>query len=124
MPHAFDKSNGWSGARLVTEVEYLSQRLSYVHDSLMKVKRVVEEKETDICILDGHEERLKSIHTNLQRIKHDMPLIDDFESLAGKAAGLEETSFEIQVSINRLLKNIKSEYTVSKRNGILQSTAA
>ena len=39
---------------------------------------------------DGHEERLKSINTYLHDIKHDMLLIDDYESVTGKAGGLEE----------------------------------
>ena len=32
----------------------------------MKLKRVMEEKEMDVCVLEGHEERLKSINTDLQ----------------------------------------------------------
>ena len=90
--------------RLITEVEHLSWRLSQVYDSLTKVKRVVEEKETDMCLLlEGHEETLKCIKADLQGIKQDLLLIDDYESLAGKAVGLEEASFELQVTIKRLL---------------------
>ena len=56
----------------------------------MKVKRVVvEEKETDMCLLESHEERLKSIDTDLQGIKCNMLLINNYESLAGRAGGLE-----------------------------------
>ena len=76
-------------------MEHLSRRLSEVHDSLMKVKRVVDDKELDMCLLEGHYERLKSINADLQGIKQDMLLIDDYESLAGKAAGLEEASSEL-----------------------------
>ena len=43
----------------------------------------------------GHEERFKSINTNLQGIKRDVLLIDDYESLAGRVAGLEQASFEL-----------------------------
>ena len=65
-------------------------------------------------MLEGHEEKLKSIDADLQGIKRDLLLINDYESLAGRAAGLEEASFEIQVAIKCLLKNIKSESTASK----------
>ena len=45
----------------------------------MKVKRVVlEEKESDMCLLESHEERPKMIDTDLQSIKLDMLLIDDY----------------------------------------------
>ena len=54
------------------------RRFSQVQDSLMKVKRVVEEKETKLCLLEGYEERLKSIDTDLQGIKCDMLLINDY----------------------------------------------
>ena len=80
----------------------------------MKVKRVVEDKVLDMCMLEGHEETLKHIDTNLQGIKRDMLLIDDYERLAGRAAGLEEASFELQVAIKSLLKDIKAEFTASK----------
>ena len=47
----------------------------------MKVKGVVlEEKETDMCLLESHEERLKIIDTDLQGIKCDILLIEDYES--------------------------------------------
>ena len=75
----------------------------------MNIKRVVEVKEKDTCLLESHKERLKSIDTDLQGIKHDMLLIDHCESLAGQAGGLEETLFELQVAIKRLLKNIKAK---------------
>ena len=45
-----DKGNGRSGVTLLTRVEHLSRRLSQVHDSLMKVKRVVEENKTDVFV--------------------------------------------------------------------------
>ena len=96
----------------------LSRRLSHVYDSLMKVKRVVEDKELDMCLLEGYEEKLKSINTYMQGLKRDMLLIDEYESLAGKAAGLEEASFELQVAIKHLLKNTKTESTVSKDKGL------
>ena len=118
MPHASDKSDGRPAVRSITEAEHLSRRLSQVHGSLMKVKRVVEEKETDMCVLEGHEERLKSIDSDLQGIKRDTLLIDDYESLAGKAGGLEEALFELRVAIKRLLKNIKTESTASKATGL------
>ena len=56
----------------------------------------------------------QSINTNLQGIKRDKLLINDYESLAGRVAGLEEASFELQVAIKRLRNNMKAEYTVSK----------
>ena len=43
-----------------------------------------------------------------------MLLIDFCESLARKAAGVEEVSFELRVAIKHLVKNIKAESTVSK----------
>ena len=55
----------------------------------------MEEKETDMCLLGGREERLKIIDSNLQGIKRDMLLIDDYESLAGRAGVLEEGLFEL-----------------------------
>ena len=61
-----------------------------------------------MCLLEGHEEKLKSIDTDLQGRKKYLLLIDDYESLAGRAGGLEEASFELQVAIKRLLKNIKT----------------
>ena len=84
----------------------------------MKVKRVVQDKETDICVLEGHEERLKSIDTDLQGIKHDMLLIDDYENLVWKAGGMEEVSFELRLAIKCLLKNIKTESTASTKKGL------
>ena len=106
---------------LITNAEHLSQRLSQVHSSLMKVKRVVEDKELDMCLLEEHEESLKSIDTDLHGIKRDMLLIDDDESLAGKAPGLEKASFALCVAIKCLVKNIKAESAVSKEtelNGV------
>ena len=71
-----------------------------------------------MCVLEGHEERLKSIDTDLQGIKHDMLLVDDYESLAVKAAGLEEASFELRVAIKCQLKIIKAESAISKEMGL------
>ena len=95
MPHASDKGDSRPQVRSITAAEHLSKRLSQVQHSLMKVNRAVKEKETDMCVLEGHEERLKSIDTDLQRIRYDMVLIDDYESLAGKAGGLEQALFEV-----------------------------
>ena len=93
------------GVRSVTEAERLSQRLDQVHDSLMKVKRIKDDKELDVCSLEGHEERVKSIDAHLQVIKRDMLLIGDY---AERAAVLEEASFEIRVAIKNPLKNINA----------------
>ena len=95
MPHTFDTGDHQPVVRSITEAEHLSQRLSQVHDSLTKVKRVAQVKETDMCLLERHEEKLNSIDTDLQSIKHDMMLMDDHESLAGRAGGLEEASFKL-----------------------------
>ena len=56
MPHASDKGDGTCRPvfRSITEAKHLSWRLSQVQDSLMKNKRVMEEKETDMCVLEGH----------------------------------------------------------------------
>ena len=90
-----------------------------MQDSLTKVKRtVLEDKVTDMCSLESHEERLKMIDIDLQIIKRDMLLIDDYESLAGKVDGLEEALFELRVAIKRLLKNIKAESAVDKHKGL------
>ena len=62
----------------------------------MKVKRVLKDKELDMCMLEGHEERLKRIDTDLKGIKHDMLLKDDYESLAGKGkfiASIKQTGY-------------------------------
>ena len=56
--------------------------MDQVHDSLMKVKRVMDDKKLDVCSLEGHEEKVKSIDADLQVIKRDMLLLDDYESLA------------------------------------------
>ena len=109
MPHASGMGDYWPGVRLITEAEHLSRRLSQVHDSLMKVKRDVQDKELDMCVLEGQEERLKSVDTNLQGIKRNMLLNDDYESLAEKA------SFKPWVVIKCLLRNMKTESTTSKR---------
>ena len=96
MPHESGKGDGRAEVRSVSEAEHLSRRLSQVQDSLTKVKRaVLEEKESDMCSLESHEERLKTIDTDLQSIKRDMLLIDDYERKAGKADGLEEALFEL-----------------------------
>ena len=48
-----------------------------------------------MCLLESHEDRLKSIDIDLQAIKRDLLLIEDYESLAGRADGLEEALFEL-----------------------------
>ena len=48
-----------------------------------------------MCLLESHEDKLKSIDTDLQAIKRDMLLTDDYESLAGTANGMEQTFFEL-----------------------------
>ena len=74
---------------------------------MTKLKTIVlEKKVSHMCLLGSNEQRLKSINTDLQAIKRDMLLIDDYESLAGKADGLEEVIFELRVGIKHLLKNI------------------
>ena len=119
MPHTSDKGDGRAEVRLISGVEHLSQRLSQEQDFLTKVKRVVlEEKDTDMCLLESHEERLKNINTDIQSINHDMLLIDDYESLAGRADGLEEALFKLRVAIKRLLKSIKVESAVDKDKGL------
>ena len=70
-----------------------------------------------MCLLESQEGRLKSIDTDLQGIKRDMLPIDDFESLARRASGLEEVLFEVRVAIKCLLKNIKAKSAVSKEMG-------
>ena len=77
MPHASDMGDHRPAVRSITEAEHLSRRLSQVHDFLTKVKRVVEEKEMDICLLKGHEQRLMGINFDLQGIKRDMLLMDE-----------------------------------------------
>ena len=69
VPRASGKGDDRPGVKLVTEAEHLSQRLDQVHDSLMKVKRVKDDKELDVCPLEGREERVKSIDADLQVIK-------------------------------------------------------
>ena len=71
----------------------------------MTVKRAVERKETNMRLLEARG-KLNSIDSDLQGIKRDMLLINDYESLAGKSAGLEEASFKLRVVIKGLLKDI------------------
>ena len=51
--------------KLIFVTEHLSRRLNQVH-TLMNIKRIGEDKELDICMLELHEKRLKSINTNLR----------------------------------------------------------
>ena len=48
MTHVSDKGHGRPGVRSIADAEHLSRRLSLVHNSLMKAKRFIEEKETDM----------------------------------------------------------------------------
>ena len=86
----------------------------------MKIKRVKDNKELDMCSLEGNEERDKNIDACLQVIKRGMRLISDYKSLAERAPDLEETSFEIRVAIKHQLKNINAESTASKDTGLSQ----
>ena len=87
MPHASDKGDGRPVVRSITEAEHLSRRLSQVHDSLTKVKRIVDVKEMNMFLLEGHEEKLKSINVDLEGTRRDMLLIHNYKSLAGRASG-------------------------------------
>ena len=78
----------------------------------------MDDKEVDMCLLEGHEERLKSIDVDLQEIKCGMLLIDDYKNFAGRAAGLEEASFQVRVAIKCLLKDVKVESAASKNMGL------
>ena len=49
MPHAFDKGDGRTEVRSISEAELLGRRLSQVQDSLMKIKRVVLEEKERTC---------------------------------------------------------------------------
>ena len=119
MPHASDNGDGRAEVRSISEKEHLSRRLSQVQDSLTKVKRVVlEDKETDMCLLESHEDRPNTIDADLQAIKRDMLLIDDYERQARREDGLEEALFELWVAIKRLLKNIKAASAVDKHKGL------
>ena len=82
---------------------------------MTKVKRVKDDRSLDVCSLEGHEERIKSIDTDLQVIKRDMLLLGDYKSLAEKATALEEASFEIRVAIKRRLKNLNAGSYRSKK---------
>ena len=84
----------------------------------MKVKSAKEDKELDMCSLEGHEERVKSINADFQVIKREMLLIGDYKSLAERVDGLEVPSFEIRVAIKLRLKNINAESTSSKETGL------
>ena len=60
----------------------------------------------------------RSIDTDLQGMKCNILLIDNYENLAGRADGLEDASFDILVTIKGLLKNIKAESVVDKDKGL------
>ena len=64
-----------------------------------------------MCLVEGLNEKLKTISTDLQGIKCDILLINNHESLAGKAADLEEASFKQRIAIKHLLKNITQVYS-------------
>ena len=55
--------------------------MDQVHNSLMKVKRVIDHKEVDMCLLGRHEERVKNVDVDLQGIKQDILLIEEYECL-------------------------------------------
>ena len=74
----------------------------------------MDNKELDVCSLEGRKETVSSIDGDLKVIKRDMRLIGDYKSLAEGVAGLEEASFEIQVAIKCRLKNINADSKVSK----------
>ena len=118
MPHASCMGDDRLGVRSNTYVEHLSQRLDQVHDYLMKVKRVMDVKELDVCSLERHKERLKSISADLPEMKRYMLLIAHYESLAERAAGMEEASFEVRVASKRQLKDINAKSSVSKETGL------
>ena len=105
-------------ARSITEAEHLDRRLNQVHDSLTEVKKVVYAKGLDSCSLEGHEEVVRSLSDDVQEIKRDMLLIEDYDSLAKTAVSLERASFEIRVAIKRQLKEINAESCVSKETGL------
>ena len=67
-------------SRVITEAEHFNRWMDQVHDSLVKVNRVIDDKEVDMCVLEGHEERLKNTDTDLQGIKQDMLLVQDYDS--------------------------------------------
>ena len=117
-PHASGISDDRPGVRSVTEEEHLSRRLDQVNDSLMKVKRVKDDKSLDMCPLEGQEERVKSIDADLQVIKRDMLLIGEYKSLAERATALEEASVVIRVAIKGRLKNLNAESLGSKETGL------
>ena len=69
--------------------------------------------------LERHKKIIKSIDTDLQSIKHDIILIDDYESLGVRADGLEDL-FELwKAIIKHLLKNIKAKPAVDKGKGLV-----
>ena len=72
MPHAFDKGDARHEVRSITEVKHLIRRLSQLQYSMAKVKRVVEVKEIDMCLLESHEEGLKRIDTVQKGLKSSM----------------------------------------------------
>ena len=97
MPHGFDNGVGIPELRLDRSLRWnisACRRLSQVSDSFTRVKRVVLE-EKDMCSLEGDEERLKSIHTDLRAIKRNMLFVDGYERLAGGADVLEKAFLEL-----------------------------
>ena len=78
-------------------------------------------------VLEGHEEKLKSIDTNMHGIKCDLLLIDDYKCLAERATGLEEILFELHVwcmsSHQSPAKEQQDRVYIKYRDGIEQSKA-
>ena len=81
IPRASGIGENQPCVKSVTEAEHLNRRLDQAHDSLMKVKRVKDDKELEVCSLEGHKDRVKSIDADLQVIIHDMLFIGDYKRL-------------------------------------------
>ena len=62
--------------------------MDQVHDSLMNVKTVLDDKdkEVDTMSVGRIRRKIKNIDVDLQGIKRDMLPVEDYESLARRAA--------------------------------------
>ena len=59
---------------------------------------IVKDKELGMCVFEGHEERLKSIGTDLQGMKHNMLLIDDYGAYIRKSSWLGSSLIQATIS--------------------------
>ena len=87
----------------------------------MNVKKIVKDKELDMCVLEWHEEGLKSIDTDLQGIKHNMLLIDNYGAYIRKSSWLGSSLIRATISHQVPTKENENPVYSKLRDGIEQN---